>query len=250
MKKKNLFIFTFFLLLIIGSNNVNALTRCSELSEEDLNFYASLNRTDIYDLSCANGTPYTDEYIAKLNQAPNSIFPRYYVNRLSVPLLAQERDYWCGPAATQQVLATKQTSYKSQAELAASLKTTSQGTGQTRIAGVLNSELNISKYTHVQVSSLSMSEFYNIIERSINLGYPLVMNIRMEALPAYNNSATGGHYITISGHTITSILGNDYSAITVYYVDPNRYNSNGYGNHSVSLPTLKAATGGYIIYAA
>ena len=32
--------------------------------------YESLNRPDIYDLSCSNGTPFTNEYLETLNQDP------------------------------------------------------------------------------------------------------------------------------------------------------------------------------------
>ena len=251
MKNKIFVLFTISL-FILGLNNVKALSKCSELSEEDLQFYASLNRTDIYDLSCSNGTPYTDEYIEKVSSSSSDIVPRYFTNKINVTPVEQ-LDGYCGPASMKQAIQAIKGHSKTQQYYGTLVGTNTQaGTDQRYIAPAMNSELGISKYTFEWTNRISTSEFYNIINNSINLGYPPIMHIRMEMMPAYNYSNNGGHFVTISGHTITGIINNDYSPINIYYVDPNKAYNNGsaFGEKMVSLPTIKSA--GYqggLIYA-
>lgn len=251
--KNKLFILFAFSLFIIGVNNVNALSKCSDLSEEDLQFYASLNRPDIYDLSCSNGTPYTDEYIENINNSSNGITPRYFTNKISVTPVEQLSGY-CGPASMKQAIQAIKGESKTQQYYGTLVGTnTSAGTDQRYIARAMNSELGISRYTYVWTNSLSDSEFYSIVNKSINLGYPPIMHIRMEKMPAYNYSNNGGHFVTISGHTITGVVDNDYSVISIYYVDPNKAYNNGsaFGEKMVSLPIIKSAGyQGVLVYAA
>lgn len=258
MKKKILVLFTL-TLLIAGFNKVSALSTCEELSEADLEFYKSLNRPDIYDLTCSNGTPYTDEYLESINEISNiqndnkENNTRYFVNKLNVPTFQQQPNY-CGPASMKQAIHTVLGYSSSQNYYGTLVGTnTSNGTDQTLISGAMNSELGINKYTYVWTNSLTNAQYYNMVKHSIDLGYPPIMHIRMENMPIYNGH-TGGHFVTISGHTITGIIGGDYSPISVYYVDPNNANyGNGatLGEHMVSLPTIKSAGyAGVLIYAA
>ena len=67
MNKKILLLFTA-IIFMMSTSNVSASEGCGVYTEEDLAFYESLNRPDIYDLSCSNGTPFTNEYLETLNE--------------------------------------------------------------------------------------------------------------------------------------------------------------------------------------
>lgn len=178
---------------------------------------------------------------------------RYFANKIDVPAFEQLPNY-CGPASMKQAIHAIRGTSSSQEYYGTLVCTnTSAGTDQRYIAGAMNSELGISNYTYVWTNSLTNSQFYNIVKRSIDLGYPPIMHIRMEEMPAYNYSNSGGHFVTISGHTITGIFDDDYSPINVYYVDPNRAYNNGsaFGEKMVSLPIIKnAGYSGVLVYAA
>ena len=251
MNKKILLLFTA-IIFMMSTSNVSASEGCGVYTEEDLAFYESLNRPDIYDLSCSNGTPFTDEYLETLNQDPNVMTRRYFTNKIDVPAFEQLPNY-CGPASMKQAIHAIRGTSSSQEYYGTLVGTnTSAGTDQRYIAGAMNSELGISNYTYVWTNSLTNSQFYNIVKRSIDLGYPPIMHIRMEEMPAYNYSNSGGHFVTISGHTITGIIGDDYSPINIYYVDPNRAYNNGsaFGEKMVSLPIIKnAGYAGVLVYA-
>ena len=251
--KIKIFVLFASILFLLGLNNVDALSKCSELSEEDLQFYASLNRPDIYDLSCSNGTPYADEYIEEISSSHSGITPRYFSNKLNVTPVEQLPNY-CEPASMKQAIHAIKGQSKTQQYYGTLVGTNTQaGTDQRYIAGAMNSELGISKYTYEWTNNIkSDSEFYNIVNKSISMGYPLIMHIRMERMPAYNYSNNGGHFVTISGHTITGIINNDYSPISIYYVNPNKaYNyGSAFGEKMVSLPIIKSAGyAGVLVYA-
>jgi hypothetical protein len=252
MNKKILLLFTA-IIFMMSTSNVSASEGCGVYTEEDLAFYESLNRPDIYDLSCSNGTPFTNEYLETLNQDPNVMTRRYFANKIDVPAFEQLPNY-CGPASMKQAIHAIRGQSKTQQYYGTLVGTNTQaGTDQRYIAGAMNSELGISKYTYEWTNNIkSDSEFYNIVNKSISMGYPLIMHIRMERMPAYNYSNNGGHFVTISGHTITGIINNDYSPINIYYVDPNKaYNyGSAFGEKMVSLPIIKSAGyAGVLVYA-
>ena len=88
---------------MMSTSNVSASEGCGVYTEEDLAFYESLNRPDIYDLSCSNGTPFTNEYLETLNQDPNVMTRRYFANKIDVPAFEQLPNY-CGPASMKQAI--------------------------------------------------------------------------------------------------------------------------------------------------
>ena len=102
MNKKILLLFTA-IIFMMSTSNVSASEGCGVYTEEDLAFYESLNRPDIYDLSCSNGTPFTNEYLETLNQDPNVMTRRYFANKIDVPAFEQLPNY-CGPASMKQAI--------------------------------------------------------------------------------------------------------------------------------------------------
>lgn len=250
--KIKLFFLLAFTLFFAKMSTVSAMPKCSELTTEDLQFYKSLNRPDIYDLSCSNGTPYSNDYINRITNSSDFIAYRYFVNKIDVTPFEQ-LDGYCGPASMKQAIHAVKGTSKSQLYYGSLIGTnTSSGTDQRYIAGAMNSELEISRYTYVWTNNISNSEFYSLISDSIDLGYPPIMHIRMENMPAYNYSLVGGHFVTINGYTLQAVFDDDYSPISIYYVDPYKGYNNGssFGENMVSLPIIKAAGySGVLVYA-
>lgn len=253
-KKRFLFALIIFTFSIV---NVNAQTCDSQYTIE---FIASLQQnmdpSDL-DLSCSNGTPFTDEYLESINtlkeklnnvstiqslnfanklNTASTIQPRYFVNKLNIESFQQENQSYCGPANVKQVLHYINHSSLSQSQYAQDMTdpTTGEFASVYQIRNTLNAYLDDNDhYQYIPKSLLTESEFYALINVNINNDRPLILHANTTSLYMYNGHVTG-HYITISGHTITGIFDDDYSPINIYYVNTDYLDygrGNVYGEH-------------------
>ncbi len=257
MKKKFLVLFAL-TLLITGFNKVNALENCGKYSEEYIeDLMLNMDPNDL-DLTCSNGTPYSDEYKENLDnlkllldspqlvniQNPTSInSTMYFTNKLNVPNFQQANQSYCGPANVKQVLHYINGTSLPQSTYASDMTNSSgQFAYVYQVRNTLNNYLSSGDtYQYIPKSELTQAQFYNLINLSINNDRPLILHANTASLYMYNGHTTG-HYITISGHTITGIVNNNYSPINIFYVNTDYLN---YGNGNVQGEFMETFTNMY-----
>lgn len=125
-------------------------------------------------------------------------------HKCGVPTCYQETDYWCGPAAAQQLLAAKGV-HVTQAQLARELGTTENGTDSVYLfPPVLNRYLGWAEnpgpgqpgYRAAAING-DRQTFLNRIFEDTRTGDPMIYNIEMAEL--YGEANRGGHYVTGNG---------------------------------------------------
>ena len=144
---------------------------------------------------------------------------------LSVDYQVQVTGYWCGPAATRIALSAR-ISPPSQADLAAQLGTTTNGTDYIgQVTGVLNNNLGTGWYETKNMPNDPPTQaqrdlLWNDVVLDINNNYPIVANIVAPPSnhpPGYPNE-TIYHYFTVIGY--------DDANSTVLIADPANFGGN------------------------
>ncbi|MGH3379132.1 MAG: C39 family peptidase [Actinoallomurus sp.] len=147
------------------------------------------------------------------------------VNTLAIDYQVQVTGYWCGPAATRIALSAR-ISPPSQADLAAQLGTTTNGTDYIgQVTGVLNSDLGTGWYETKNMPNDPPTQaqrdlLWNDVVLDINNNYPIVANIVAPPSnhpPGYPNE-TIYHYFTVIGY--------DDANRTVLIADPASFSGN------------------------
>ena len=127
---------------------------------------------------------------------------------LEVEYQVQETGYWCGPAATRIALSAR-IAPPSQADLAAQLGTTENGTDDiSQVTGVLNANLGSSDYESKYMPDDPPSQeqkdlLWQDITADIDSNLPLVTNIVAppgNQPPGYPPDQTIYHYFTVIGY--------------------------------------------------
>ncbi|MFC4494113.1 C39 family peptidase [Streptomyces ovatisporus] len=145
---------------------------------------------------------------------------------LEVDYQVQETGYWCGPAATRIALSARM-GPPSQADLAAQLGTTENGTDDiSQVTSVLNANLGTgwyeSKYMPDDPPSQAQKDLlWQDIVLDIDNNYPLVTNIVAppgNQPPGYPSDQTIYHYFTVIGY--------DDANKTVLIADPASFSGN------------------------
>ncbi len=148
------------------------------------------------------------------------------VNTLSIDYQVQQTGYWCGPAATRIALSAR-ISPPSQADLAAQLGTTENGTDYIgQVTGVLNNDLGTGWYETKDMPNDPPTQaqrdlLWNDIVLDINNNYPIVANIVAppgNQPPGYPSNQTIYHYFTVIGY--------DDANSTVLIADPASFSGN------------------------
>lgn len=143
---------------------------------------------------------------------------------LQVDYQVQQTGYWCGPAATRIALSARGV-YRTQAQLAAELGTTTNGTdwiGQ--VTGVLDNYVGWYETKEMPNDPPTQGQkdlLWNDIVLDINNGYAIVANIVAppgNQPPGYPSNQTIYHYFTVIGY--------DDSNMTVYIADPASFSGN------------------------
>lgn len=193
--------------------NVNALTN-EEISNED--YLINNTSPEDLDLSKANGTIYTDEYLDELNEAYARVYKTAnsltragtnWVNRtLGVTTYKQDNNYYCGPANIKQVVQFINGSSESQSTYANRMGTnSSSGTLVYKMRDELNYRQSYNNYVYQQMNSSSYDAFLNIVKGNIFYGNdttikgkPIIIHAKTGSLYLYNGNNIG-HYLTING---------------------------------------------------
>ncbi|OEV08528.1 C39 family peptidase [Streptomyces nanshensis] len=145
---------------------------------------------------------------------------------LEVDYQVQETGYWCGPAATRIALSARQAP-PSQADLAAQLGTTENGTDDiSQVTGVLNDNLGSNDYESKYMpddppSQAQKDALWQDIVGDIDNNLPLVTNIVAppgNQPPGYPSDQTIYHYFTVIGY--------DDANSTVLIADPASFGGN------------------------
>jgi Peptidase_C39 like family len=145
---------------------------------------------------------------------------------LEVDYQVQETSYWCGPAATRIALSARMAA-PSQADLAAQLGTTENGTDDIKqVTGVLNANLGTNAYESKYLPNDPPSQeqkdlLWNDIVHGIDDNHPLVTNIVAppgNQPPGYPPDQTIYHYFTVIGY--------DEANKTVLIADPASFGGN------------------------
>ncbi|WP_181767732.1 C39 family peptidase [Streptomyces albidus (ex Kaewkla and Franco 2022)] len=145
---------------------------------------------------------------------------------LEVDYQVQETGYWCGPAATRIALSARMGA-PSQADLAAQLGTTENGTDDiSQVTSVLNANLGTgwyeSKYMPDDPPSQAQKDLlWQDVVGDIDNNYPLVTNIVAppgNQPPGYPSDQTIYHYFTVIGY--------DDANRTVLIADPASFSGN------------------------
>ncbi|NLU76498.1 C39 family peptidase [Streptomyces sp. HNM0575] len=145
---------------------------------------------------------------------------------LEVDYQVQEMGYWCGPAATRIALSAR-IAPPSQADLAAQLGTTENGTDDiSQVTGVLNANLGGSDYESKYMPGDPPSQeqkdlLWQDVVGGIDNNLPLVTNIVAppgNQPPGYPSDQTIYHYFTVIGY--------DDANKTVLIADPASFSGN------------------------
>ncbi|MGP8296753.1 C39 family peptidase [Streptomyces inhibens] len=145
---------------------------------------------------------------------------------LQVDYQVQETGYWCGPASTRIALSAR-IAPPSQADLAAQLGTTEDGTGHIgQVTGVLNANLGTGWYETKEMpddppTQAQRDLLWNDIVTDIDHNYPVVANIVAapgNQPPGYPSDQTIYHYFTVIGY--------DDANRTVLIADPASFSGN------------------------
>lgn len=241
MKLKKTFLFVLSTICIFAfANSVSAdEISCKSLySKADYDYLVkNTNPTDL-DLTCSNGTIFTDAYLSKVNSEINSLAAistndiepsRYYVYKLSVPNYQQQNGYYCGPANIKQVVQYLNGSSYSQDTYASYMGTNSNdGTYVYQMTNALNNYTSKS-YSYVLGNNYNTNTFATLVQNRVSNNKPIILHALTSSLALYNGTNLA-HYITVNGHTLTAAFGGSSGINNIYYVDTWYQN---YGSGSV-----------------
>lgn len=140
---------------------------------------------------------------------------------LSVPVYAQDTDYYCGPACIQMVAMQRTGSYFYQNYIADNVGTTpSIGTYVFRMAKGLNYWCSDSFYSY---ETIDKTPIETAVKSSVNQNYPVVANVMTKTLDS-NYSFNSEHYVVISGYRYywagTPVYSSMNEGISLYGVQP------------------------------
>lgn len=139
---------------------------------------------------------------------------------LSMTVVKQENDYYCGPATACMVAQTLGLGSYTQSGMANILDTTTSGSSSANIAAGLNSLLSKAGRTErYQKTDTSLSSLENSIPYCIERGIPLVVNVK--EMPKYTVGI--GHFIALNGYSSGFSGSSSISKVTICDPHPNYY---------------------------
>ena len=239
MKFKKLFAFTLLFSLIFAPN---VFADCSDYSEEDYDYIVQNSDPSDLDLTCSNGTLFTDDYLMRIESAltfsqtvpnlidPGSIAtPNYFVNKLSITPYQQSNYYYCGPANVKMIVQYLNGTSAPQSTYASYMNTDSQGQSYVyQVTNALNYYTS-KTYNYVQGQTYNSNTFATQVQSNIQANKPIVLHAWTQSLYMYNGVGIG-HYLTVNGYTYSASFGSNPGIANIYYVDPYYVD---YGNGSV-----------------
>ncbi len=247
MNLKKLLIFSIICVLAF-SKSVLADTNnnCEIYTNEEYDYIIKNTDPNDLDITCSNGTLFTNEYLLKIDDeleslSKNVIQPRYFVSKLSITNYQQENSYYCGPANVKQVVQYLNGTSSSQSTYASYMGTNStNGTYVYAIKNALNNYTS-QNYSYVLGSNYTSSTFSTLVKNRISSNKPIILHANTSSLAMYNGTMLG-HYLTVNGYTYTAAFGDSTGINYIYYVDT-WYGS--YGNGSVLGEHMDTATNVY-----
>ncbi len=198
--------------LLISKEDTYALPYCEQLDKSELDYIIEQSSPDDLDLSCQNGTPFTDEYLNRTKIKSTVPSRRYFTNKLEVTPFLQDRNYFCGYAAVKEVIHYINGSSKSQLEYANEMGNPESSAIVYKVRNILNRYTN-KGYEYILGTSISQDQFKTMIENNVANNKPTVLHALTNTLAMYNGY-TARHYIVATGNTISGSY--PYS---VFYVD-------------------------------
>lgn len=170
-----------------------------------------------------------------------------YRSKVDVPLYGQKTGYTCGSASGSMILNSLgvETSEKEFWNYADN-NTDNLGTYVYRIKDTLNHYYGENVYSYRTTSKLSTEEYYSVISKSIDAGYPVEAVLRIDEKD-YFGYKTNGHYVVI-----TEVYVNENDVFMAKVNDPySKFGVNHPQTIDIPLDTLhryNKAHSSYIIY--
>lgn len=220
------------LVLIPFTTNAKA---CEKYTAEEYNYIIQQSDPNDLDLSCKNGTLYTDEYLESIKNDStvnyvndnDGISLLYFTDqtfKLSIPSYKQEKNNWCGPANIKQVLQFINGTSKSQATYAKETKTDENGSAYVYLVrNILNKYTKSGYYSYTLGTNYNETSFRALVKENVHANKPLILHAKTKTLVKYNKTNLG-HYITVGGLSEADYPGMDK---TIIYFDTYSHN---YGN--------------------
>lgn len=202
--KKNLILGLSMLVLVPFVTNAKG---CENYTNEEYNYIIEQSDPNDLDLSCKNGTLYTDDYLKSIEDKAsykndNGISPQYYTDqtvKLAIPSYKQEKSYWCGPANIKQVLQFINGTSKSQSEYAKETKTEENGSAYVYLVrNVLNKYTKSGYYSYVLGTNYDETGFRALVKENVHANKPIILHAKTGSLEKYNGNDFG-HYLTVGG---------------------------------------------------
>ena len=220
--------------LVLMPNAMADTIKCSDLTNEELKYIAEQSDPEILDLTCSNGTPFTDEYLDSSNNMQEYIssIGEYFEDRvtpystqvLQVPEYIQEKNNWC--ANIKQVLQYYNGNSRTQAEYADETETDKYGSAYVfRVTNTLNKYAPSGvQYVHTIGSTWGENNFFYLMSASVMNRKPAILHALTKSLTIYNGKNLG-HYLTVSGYI------DEWQSQSIAYVDTFSYD---YGKGNVA----------------
>jgi uncharacterized protein YraI len=114
---------------------------------------------------------------------------------VSVPMVKQTKSNTCGSASGSMVLKARGKSV-SEMTFWNYANSGGEGTYVYRVCGTLNHFLGSNWYVYKNLSSSSVNTYYNRIQRSISMGYPVILPLRYSASSEFGYKSNG-HYVVV-----------------------------------------------------
>ena len=157
---------------------------------------------------------------------------------VSVSIVKQTRSNTCGSACGSMVLKTRGKSV-SEITFWNYANSGGEGTYVYRVCGTLNHYLGSNYYVYKNLSSSSVNTYYDRIQRSISMGYPVIIPLRYSASSEFGYKSNG-HYVVVKSIYISG---------TNCYVKVNDPNTGKVVTLSLNnLAAYNKAHSGYVIY--
>lgn len=221
-------VFMYVIMLIFTLTFVTKVNAdCINYTKEEYDYLVKNTSSDDLDLSCSNGTLFTDEYLERVNEHIKSlkdmssskiIMPRYYNYKLNVPTYKQLQSNYCGPANIQQVVKYLENVELDQGAIADEMYTDQNGSAYVIYMRNALNKYTSKTYEHTLGNNYTLDTFSTLVSNNIANNKPLILHAKTRTLAAYAGNDLG-HYITVNGYTLTAAIsgtGIDY----MYYVDP------------------------------
>ena len=232
MKFKNVLLVSAMVLTSLSISKVNAKQIADEkcynyYSKDEINYILEQSDPKDLDLTCKNGTIFTDEKLYKDEHLNEDIpAPYYFTTTLDVPTYQQEKNYYCGYASTKEVIQFITGSSKSQSQYASEMGTSGSSAVVYKIRNLLNKYVSAPKYSYTLGTNYSLESFKNLVQNNINNKRPIIMHAKANSLPLYKNASSNvWHYYVINGYSVSA----EGNAKYIMYVDSFKAN---YGSGS------------------